>query len=779
MNSLINQIANYLWNQSWQIAILVLIVASVTYMLKNKNAHIRYLLWLIIVAKCIFPPLLTIALPVLPHNDIPEPTEIQATQAQDIIITTGSLPAANNYQSPATIEQKKQSRFGSLAELSISTWLIIIWIAGVSTFLIIALFRAVRTQRWLIGNRQQLPLKFQNYVNDFANRITVTNKPNIWIIDSIGQPFVWGIFRGSIYLPKSFTSINDSNQKNTVLAHELSHIARFDALVNLVQIIAQSLFWFHPFVWWANKKIRAEREKCCDETAIAQTAAKPKAFSSAIVDALITEHKSAMTVPTLAVAGPVKNIEERIKTIMKPNKKFYKKPTLLNTFLIFLLALVIVPASLALTERNAIDKTVKNMVGTWYFNNPLGDDEQMSIFENGSVIVWYSNGHIDKTWLNDSLIELKEYNSTVRTTLSDKDTIIQFSPSENSGFAKVWKRIDNTANTFLMIPLTGEEQVSEYINTDETAIKVTTDKYVKRLESAKKLADLGKVLLIYADDNEEKFPDEIQELQAYDISPEQLLWYSNNLVYLGKGKTPMNEPSIVLAYDKILLQTDEGTNVLFNDGYVQFVQADKLKDLGVIIPTIRIEARILSVPVDNNDINAFLDEIARTDDQPPGTDSLVLNDQQCEKLIKLIQIIPDAKILTSPAVMVYDRQSATVKVSTTVPYVCDVDENDLDPNGNPKPIIEYIDVGTKLDLTAKLLKEEKIFLDFLLEHTEIIGYEDVTFRENYLYKNPTIQTNSISSKATVLSRRNLLIKTKPIEGKQLLILMKTEKAVGI
>ncbi len=782
MNSLINQITNYLWNQSWQIVILVLIIAAVTYMLKNKNAHIKYLLWLILIAKCLCPPLLTVSLPVLPQNDLHEPAVTQPTQAQNIIITTEPLSAANNYQPPAAIEQKPHNHFEKLAEISISTWLVIIWTTGVSMFLTIALLKAVRTQRWLIRNRQQLPADLQDYVNDFTNKILVTNKASTWIIDSIGQPFVWGIFKGSIYLPKSFTLISDSNQQNAILAHELSHIVRLDALVNLLQIIAQSLFWFHPFVWWANKRIRAEREKCCDEMAIAQTAAEPKAFSSAIVNTLIIEHKSAMAVPTLAVAGPVKNIEERIKTIMKPNKKFYKKPTFLNTLLILLLALIIVPANPALTERNTIDETIQNMVGTWYFNNPLGDDEQMSIFENGSVMVWYSNGHIDKTWLNDSLIELKEYNTTVRTTLSDKNTIIQLTSSENSGLAKVWKRIDNTTNNSLIIPLTGQEHIPDYINEDKSTIKEIADKYfLKRFDSAKKLRDLVKALLTYANDNKGKYPDYIQQLEPYDLGPEQMRWYANNLIYLAKGKTPMGDAQMVLAYDKTLLQTEqdinyEGTNVAFNDGHVEFVHADRLKEFGIIIPTIRIEARILSVPVDNKDINEFLNEIVGADKEPPDTNSLVLNARQCEQLIKLTQLDPEAKILTSPTVLVYDSQFATVKVTTKATYVCDVDENDLDSNGNPKPITESMDVGTIFNIAAELRKNEKILLEFILEHSEITGYEETTFRKKYSYKIPTINKTTISSKASTLSGQTLLIKTKPIEDKQLLILIKAQRA---
>ncbi len=54
-----------------------------------------------------------------------------------------------------------------------------------------------------------------------------------------------------------------------VLAHELAHVCRYDAAVNLLQVLAQSLVWVHPLVWWANAQIRTEREQCCDEMAIA------------------------------------------------------------------------------------------------------------------------------------------------------------------------------------------------------------------------------------------------------------------------------------------------------------------------------------------------------------------------------------------------------------------------------------------------------------------------------------------------------------------------------
>src|SRR5260370_2066848 len=54
-----------------------------------------------------------------------------------------------------------------------------------------------------------------------------------------------------------------------VIAHELADIRRLDCLVNLFQIATETLLFYHPAVWWVSQRVRAEREHCCDDEAIA------------------------------------------------------------------------------------------------------------------------------------------------------------------------------------------------------------------------------------------------------------------------------------------------------------------------------------------------------------------------------------------------------------------------------------------------------------------------------------------------------------------------------
>jgi hypothetical protein len=58
-------------------------------------------------------------------------------------------------------------------------------------------------------------------------------------------------------------------QLESILAHELAHVRRHDYLANLLQTLVETLFFYHPAVWWLSRQIRNERENCCDDVAMA------------------------------------------------------------------------------------------------------------------------------------------------------------------------------------------------------------------------------------------------------------------------------------------------------------------------------------------------------------------------------------------------------------------------------------------------------------------------------------------------------------------------------
>jgi len=82
-------------------------------------------------------------------------------------------------------------------------------------------------------------------------------------------PFTVGALRAVVYMPVSAVTAFTPDQIEAVLAHEFEHIRRHDFAWNLVQVVVEAAFFYHPGVWWLSARLRDERELCCDDAAVA------------------------------------------------------------------------------------------------------------------------------------------------------------------------------------------------------------------------------------------------------------------------------------------------------------------------------------------------------------------------------------------------------------------------------------------------------------------------------------------------------------------------------
>jgi beta-lactamase regulating signal transducer with metallopeptidase domain/predicted HAD superfamily phosphohydrolase YqeG len=115
-------------------------------------------------------------------------------------------------------------------------------------------------------------------------------------------PAVIGWLRPVVLLPFSALSGLSEMQLEAVIAHELAHVRRYDAFVNLFQVAVESVLFYHPAVWWLSKRVRIEREHCCDDAAIT-ICGSPFEYARALT--LMEEWRST---PSLAMAlnrGPL------------------------------------------------------------------------------------------------------------------------------------------------------------------------------------------------------------------------------------------------------------------------------------------------------------------------------------------------------------------------------------------------------------------------------------------------------------------------------------------
>lgn len=153
---------------------------------------------------------------------------------------------------------------------TVQPYLLLGWIAGV-TLLGVRLLLAQVAVHWL--RRQRCPIcnELSRRVAGLAERLGLRSAPRVFGCRRVGEAIVVGLLRPMVLLPACWLTEMTPEVLEAVVAHELAHIRRWDLWVNLFQRLVETLLFYHPAVWWLSRRVRLEREMCCDELAVAAT----------------------------------------------------------------------------------------------------------------------------------------------------------------------------------------------------------------------------------------------------------------------------------------------------------------------------------------------------------------------------------------------------------------------------------------------------------------------------------------------------------------------------
>ncbi len=208
------------------------------------------------------------------------------------------------------------------SELSISTLLGLIdsylfviaytWLLGCLLFIIklIGGYTFIkRLAKTAIDNNESLNKKLLKLQSKFKIKRTIQLKES----DRITTPMVVGFFKPIILFPIGLVNQLSGDEVAAILAHELAHIKRHDFLFNLIQSLAEAIYYFHPGIWYISACISKERENCCDDMAIQYTSSK---VSYAKILIKLQELKLQNLEPAVAMAGKSSNFGQRIRRLL-------------------------------------------------------------------------------------------------------------------------------------------------------------------------------------------------------------------------------------------------------------------------------------------------------------------------------------------------------------------------------------------------------------------------------------------------------------------------------
>jgi len=147
-------------------------------------------------------------------------------------------------------------------------WTVPVWSIGV-LLLGFKAFAGWRRARTLTRQASHAaPETWQDTLVRLAAQVGVRMQVRLMVTARVAVPCVVGWLRPVILLPPAALTGLSVLQLEMVLAHELSHIRRHDYLVNLLQVVVETLLFYHPVVRWVSRDARRERELCCDDSAV-------------------------------------------------------------------------------------------------------------------------------------------------------------------------------------------------------------------------------------------------------------------------------------------------------------------------------------------------------------------------------------------------------------------------------------------------------------------------------------------------------------------------------
>ena len=142
--------------------------------------------------------------------------------------------------------------------------IVVLWFAGV-VLLQLRLFGGWWRVRGLHrASLAAVPSLWQSRAEHLASLVRVRQFVRVVEAHAVDIPSVIGWWRPVILLPIGALAGLTPAQADAILVHELAHIRRHDYLVNGFQHAAETLLFYHPAVWWLSRRMRIEREHCCD-----------------------------------------------------------------------------------------------------------------------------------------------------------------------------------------------------------------------------------------------------------------------------------------------------------------------------------------------------------------------------------------------------------------------------------------------------------------------------------------------------------------------------------
>jgi HEAT repeat protein/beta-lactamase regulating signal transducer with metallopeptidase domain len=313
---------------AWRVTFILLTAWAVVSLLRRRPAAVRHGVWAVAIVSALAVPLASGVLPrwrlpVLPADAalIPGPgAEPAPSRPLAMTRARGEVATLNLEATAATLADADRrdaaAPAGTRAVAAQAVdWLGLVWVT-IAAMVLGRYLASIFSVRWLLRQAEPVDaVRWRDAAEIAAAELGLRDTPPLLASAGVTVPFTAGLFRPVVVVPLAAVAHWSDERVRVVLLHELAHVRRRDCLMQAVTQVACAVYWFNPLAWIAARRLRAERERACDDLVLA-AGLRGAEYAQHLLDiARTATSRRALSAAALAMARP-SELEGRLLAIL-------------------------------------------------------------------------------------------------------------------------------------------------------------------------------------------------------------------------------------------------------------------------------------------------------------------------------------------------------------------------------------------------------------------------------------------------------------------------------
>lgn len=374
-NEIIKAIGWTIFHSLWQGIVIAIILAAVLMLTNKKSARLRYNIS--VAAMFIF---FFVSLGTFLH--VYESPKVHAEVGMRTVADNSVLNETANDGLSSVIASAKTNLpeiFESFFAKNLPV-VVTLWFIGLIIFSLRFLGGVLYVQRLRTIGLNSIDHEWSARLNYLSDKLNISQTVQISESVYVNVPITIGHLKPLILLPIGMITGLPQDQIEAIISHELAHIKRYDFLINMVQSFIETLFFYHPLVWWLSALINSERENCCDDIAI-QVCGDAVSYSKALYN--VQQIRKSESALALAAIGKKNQLYRRIIRMNTKNKNI-AYGVRFAAFAVLLVAMSVV----SIYSSPSADNRSLNLASATFVNpfSSIGEDMSLKPCEDKSLI---------------------------------------------------------------------------------------------------------------------------------------------------------------------------------------------------------------------------------------------------------------------------------------------------------------------------------------------------------------------------------------------------------